>query len=132
MLFTELVFLVFCPLFFVFFFATKGTARLGVCLLGSYIFYGWWDWRFLFLILLTTVANFWFGQRIEKADSESRKKKYLALSVGTGLAVLAYFKYTNFFLASLENCLQALGSTWKFDTLHIILPLGISFTPCKL
>ncbi len=127
MLFTELVFLVFCPLFFVFFFATKGTARLGVCLLGSYIFYGWWDWRFLFLILLTTVANFWFGQRIEKADSESRKKKYLALSVGTGLAVLAYFKYTNFFLASLENCLQALGSTWKFDTLHIILPLGISF-----
>lgn len=127
MLFTELIFFVFCPLFFVFFFATKGTARLSVCLLGSYVFYGWWDWRFLFLILFTTVVNFWFGQCIEKADSEFNKKKYLALSVGTGLAVLAYFKYTNFFLDSLEASARALGITWKFDTLHIILPLGISF-----
>ena len=127
MLFTELVFLVFCPLFFVFFFATKGTARLSVCLLGSYVFYGWWDWRFLFLILFTTVANFWFGRLMEKADSESHKKKYLVLSVAVNLAVLAYFKYANFFIDSLGACVQALGNTWKFDTLRIILPLGISF-----
>ena len=127
MLFTELVFFVFCPIFFVFFFAMKGTARLSVCLLGSYVFYGWWDWRFLFLILFTTVANFWFGQRIDVADSESHKKRYLALSVAVNLAVLAYFKYANFFLDSLGACGRLLGIDWNFDTLSVILPLGISF-----
>ena len=69
-------------------------------LLASYIFYSWWDWRFLTLIWASTLVDFWSGNRIENTTSNRQKRFYLLLSVSTNLGMLAYFKYAGFFVDS--------------------------------
>ena len=131
MLFNSLEFLIFLPtLFCLYWFIFKKNLRLQnlLLLIGSYFFYGWWDWRFLFLIFFSTLIDYWVGIGIENSTSKSLRKCYLLVSIIFNLSILGFFKYFNFFIDSWVNLLLAFGfyqkSTW---TLNIILPVGISF-----
>ena len=98
-------------------------------IVASYLFYGWWDWRFLFLIAFSTFLDFYVGQKIYKYLDDKKKAKYwLWLSVACNVGLLGFFKYYNFFIDSFIDMFSAFGyeikSTW---TLRIILPVGISF-----
>jgi len=127
MLFNGLAFWVFIPLFFVLYSTLRGNHRLLVSLIGSYVFYSWWDWRFLFLIITLTLSNYLLGMKIAATADTERRKYYLVTSVVISLGILGYFKYTNFFLDSFTKLLSLIGIEWHTGTLNIILPVGISF-----
>lgn len=96
-------------------------------LLGSYFFYGWWDYRFLSLIFISTVINYFLGIQISKKKSK-RKKFFLGLSMVFNLGLLSYFKYFNFFLSSFFDIINSFKFySVSFYTWEIILPIGISF-----
>lgn len=97
-------------------------------LLGaSYLFYGWWDWRFLGLLLLSTGADFILGLCLEHTHNEPDRKRLLYLSLAINLGLLGFFKYFNFFTGSFTAMAAQAG--WQLNpfTLRIILPVGISF-----
>lgn len=96
-------------------------------LVASYIFYGWWDWRFLSLILISTIVDYWCGLRIDGATSDRKRKIFLAASVCTNLGILGFFKYANFFAESLNDGLLAFGIETDIRLMSIVLPVGISF-----
>jgi len=127
MLFNSVPFLFFLPLFFAAYFATRGTARLVVCLAGSYLFYGWWDWRFLGLIALSTGIDYVVGLKIAGAEAQRAKKVWLTLSLVSNLGLLAVFKYFNFFLDSVYRATGFFGFSESPAFLAVILPVGISF-----
>ncbi|MDP2686905.1 MAG: MBOAT family O-acyltransferase [Aequorivita sp.] len=129
MLFNSIDFAVFFPIFFVIYWivAKKLTLRNVFLLAASYLFYGWWDWRFLFLIIFSSFVDFSIGQKIYNSTNKSTRKKYLLLSLLINLGLLAYFKYTNFFIDSFVNSFRLFGTEMDSFTLHIILPVGISF-----
>jgi alginate O-acetyltransferase complex protein AlgI len=95
-------------------------------LLASYVFYGWWDWRFLGLLLLSTVIDYAVARAIVSAP-DHRKKPLLMVSVLSNLGILGFFKYFNFFLDSVAQGLQTLGLEPNLPALSIVLPVGISF-----
>ncbi len=95
-------------------------------LVASYIFYGWWDWRFLSLIIITSTSTFLSGLVIKNDHSKS-SKVWLALNLILNLGILATFKYFNFFKDSLADILRLFGANPDFPTLNILLPVGISF-----
>ncbi len=128
MLFNSLTFWIFFPIFFALYFATKGSARLWVCLLASYLFYGWWDWRFLGLIGALTGINYWCGLKIASAEAGGGwRRHYVRFSVVCSLGILGFFKYFNFFVDSFAGVASALGLSFNAGTMAIILPVGISF-----
>lgn len=96
-------------------------------LAGSYLFYAWWDWRFLFLLIGNTALNFLLGIAIADTKKEADRSWLLAAGLIQGLGCLFFFKYYNFFAVSLSNCFSSLGFKADMHTLNIILPLGISF-----
>lgn len=131
MLFNSIEFLLFLPVVFVlywFVFDRKLKYQNLLILLSSYIFYGWWDYRFLSLILLSTIVDYFIGLRISNQASLKNKRILLWCSVLFNLGVLGFFKYYNFFIDSWINLFNSVGydikSVW---TLNIILPVGISF-----
>lgn len=97
-------------------------------LIISYIFYGWWDYRFLSLIFLSTVVDYFVGQQIYAQTQQHKRKQWLWVSVVFNIGLLGFFKYFNFFVDSWVDMAALMGyhikSTW---TLRIILPVGISF-----
>jgi len=101
-----------------------------VLLVASYVFYAWWDWRFLGLLLLTTVVDFQVGRRLPQTTGRARRG-WLLISLVTNLGILGFFKYCNFFLASFNDLLQALHLGANFALLQVILPVGISFYTFK-
>lgn len=94
---------------------------------SSYVFYGWWDWRFLTLILLSTLMDYFLAIRIESADNKRHKHIWLSISIGSNLGLLGFFKYFNFFVESCNEAFTFLGNNLQFNTLNIVLPVGISF-----
>ena len=101
-------------------------------LIASYIFYGSWDWRFLSLIIISTLVDFYIGQAIARTPGDTvigqtYRKRLLALSVGVNLGILGFFKYFNFFADSVVAVLGYLGLQADPITLNVILPVGISF-----
>ena len=131
MLFNSIEFLFFLPVVFVlywFVFSKNLNTQNSVILLSSYFFYGWWDYRFLSLILLSTIVDYLVGLNISKQGSKKKQKLLLLCSVLFNLSVLGFFKYYNFFVDSWVDLFSSLGyqikSVW---TLNIILPVGISF-----
>ena len=96
-------------------------------LLASYIFYALWDWRFLGLIIFSTVADFFIGLRIEGGASERTRKRWLLLSLAMNLGILGFFKYCNFFIGNAAALLNFIGLQVHPATLNIILPYGVSF-----
>ena len=130
MLFNSPEFLVFLPIVFgLYWFVTHRHLRAQnlLLLVASYIFYGWWDWRFLGLIALSTLVDYFVGIRIEEADDRQRKKRWLWVSLAVNLGILAYFKYANFFIENWITAWDGLGVTMHASTLQVILPVGISF-----
>ncbi len=130
MLFNSLEFLLFLPIvFFVYWFLLKKDYRKqnAFVLLMSYVFYAWWDWRFLFLLVFSTALDYFSGLMISNALNPVKRKFWLVLSVGINLGFLGFFKYYNFFVESLKSALESSQihiDTW---TLSIVLPVGISF-----
>ena len=97
-------------------------------LVASYVFYGWWDWRFLILIVITSLSSFASGLLIKHYDGNRRAQRAVsAANIVLNLGILATFKYFNFFAGSLQAVLSAVGVTVDWPTLNIILPVGISF-----
>lgn len=96
-------------------------------LVASYFFYACWDYRFLFLLVFSTVLDYYTGIKMEQSKTPSQKKFWFWLSVSVNLGFLAVFKYYNFFIESFSDSLSLLG--WKVDlwTLNVLLPVGISF-----
>jgi alginate O-acetyltransferase complex protein AlgI len=128
MLFTEpRFFILFAVVFSLYWAAKNHMARKLILLVSSYVFYGAWDWRFLFLIFFTTTLDFFLGKAMEDAPDQGRKKRFLLVSLISNLGVLAFFKYTNFFIDSAETLAANLGFAMNKVTLHIVLPVGISF-----
>ncbi|MEO1448654.1 MAG: MBOAT family O-acyltransferase, partial [Bacteroidota bacterium] len=96
-------------------------------LAASYFFYGWWDWRFLGLIVLSSLTDFIVGQRIADTPGQQGKKIWLWLSLGLNLGLLGVFKYYGFFVDSFIDLFGQLGYTLPPRSLQIVLPVGISF-----
>lgn len=131
MTFNSLAFAIFLPIVFtLYWFVFKNLKKQNVLILvASYIFYGLWDWRFLFLILASTAVDYLVGIAIFNNKDDDRKRKlFLWLSVIFNIGLLGFFKYYNFFADSFVDMVGLFGydikSTW---TLNIILPVGISF-----
>src|SRR6187549_3934335 len=95
-------------------------------LVASYVFYGYWDWRFLFLLLFSTVVDFTAGLLIGRFSGKKRKL-ILVCSITASLTLLGFFKYFGFFARELTELLQQFGLHVSQPALHIILPVGISF-----
>jgi alginate O-acetyltransferase complex protein AlgI len=127
MLFNSIEFALFLIIVYILYWMLKDSRRWqnNLLLLVSYIFYGWWDWRFVFLLMLSTIIDYSFGLLIYNA--ESRKKLYLWLSIFNNLAVLFFFKYFNFFADSTQAALSFFGITMNPVFINIVLPVGISF-----
>lgn len=131
MFFNSIAFLLFFSLFFlVYWFVNKRAGRRSVNLLliaGSYFFYGWWDWRFLNLIIISSLADYLLGLLIFQSTVPRQRKILLGLSILINLGILGFFKYFNFFVESLEHILAFFSLQIQTRTLHILLPVGISF-----
>src|SRR5688572_16609258 len=96
-------------------------------LVASYVFYGWWDWRFLIRFWLTTAVDYACARRIEDAAGPSGRRRWLWGSIAFNLLLLGIFKYFDFFAESLAALLGAAGMKADLPTLRLILPAGISF-----
>jgi D-alanyl-lipoteichoic acid acyltransferase DltB (MBOAT superfamily) len=94
---------------------------------ASLFFYGWWDWRFLGLILFATTVDYFCAILMEDAVCPARKRRFMLLSIGSNLTILGFFKYFNFFAGNLVAAVNSLGLDWQPSLLHIILPVGVSF-----
>ncbi|MBR7012363.1 MAG: MBOAT family protein [Muribaculaceae bacterium] len=131
MLFNSFQFLVFLPIVFAlywFVFKNRRWQNLLVVVV-SYVFYGWWDWRFLGLIALTSLCSYASGILIERFDGRRRQQRLVsAANIILNLGILCYFKYANFFVENLDLLLQSLfGYRLDWVASEIILPVGISF-----
>ncbi|MFN3802734.1 MBOAT family O-acyltransferase [Belliella pelovolcani] len=130
MLFNSLDFAIFLPLVFIcywFLFRWNLKAQNTLILLASYVFYGWWDWRFLSLIAFSTLIDYLIGIGLGKEENTYKRKLLLTISICINLGFLGFFKYYNFFLDNFIDAFQLLGVPFKASSLKIILPVGISF-----
>tara|TARA_R110002096_G_scaffold173997_12_gene349648 strand:- start:18015 stop:19424 length:1410 start_codon:yes stop_codon:yes gene_type:complete len=126
MIFSSLIFPVFFALVIGAMLLSQNSGyRKTILLVASYVFYGWWDIRFLALIWLTTSLDYFLGGRIFRTTDSRLRKRYLGFSLCLNLGILGIFKYFNFFIESANRLLTPLG--WGVSTLEIILPVGISF-----
>jgi D-alanyl-lipoteichoic acid acyltransferase DltB (MBOAT superfamily) len=129
MLFNSLDFVIFFPITFIvcWILSKKVILRNIFLLLASYVFYGWWDWRFLGLILFSSIVDFIIGRAIYQEEKVIRRKTLLFISLFVNLGLLGFFKYFNFFITSFVDAFSLFGKELEISTLKIILPVGISF-----
>ena len=130
MLFNSIDFAVFLPIVFVlYWFVTNKNLKLQnfLIVVASYLFYGWWDWRFLSLILFSTVIDYLIGISLSKQENLNKRKILLWTSILVNLGFLGFFKYYNFFLDNFITAFSFFGTEINANSLNIILPVGISF-----
>ncbi len=130
MLFNSIDFAIFLPIVFIlYWFVTNKSLELPNALIvaASYVFYGWWDWRFLSLILFSSLVDYFVGLGLLKEENQTKRKFILWVSISINLGFLGFFKYYNFFLESFLTAFSFLGTEINFNSLNIILPVGISF-----
>lgn len=130
MLFNSLAFFIFLPVVFIlYWFVFNKSLRWQNMLIvvASYLFYGWWDWRFLGLILFSTVVDYLVALQMVKTNEPKYRKYYLMLSLFVNLGLLGFFKYYHFFIDSWVEVWGSMGVSMDRSTLQIILPVGISF-----
>ncbi|NIK92533.1 MBOAT family protein [Mangrovimonas sp. CR14] len=130
MLFNSIDFAIFLPIVFVlyWFVVNNNLKRQNfLIIISSYVFYGWWDFRFLALILLSTIIDYSVCLGLAKAENKTKRKKLLWISILFNLGCLGFFKYYNFFLDNFITAFSFFGTTIKSSSLNIILPVGISF-----
>ena len=127
MLFNSLEFFIFFPAFSLTYFLLKGRARLIFCVLASYFFYGWWDWRFVSLLVISTSIDFVIGRHLAQEVRPAVRRMYLVGSLLVNLGILGAFKYFDFFALSFKSLADTLGFSPSPLLLNVILPVGISF-----
>lgn len=130
MLFNSLDFAIFLPIvFIIYWFVTNRNITIQNLLIvgASYLFYGLWDWRFLSLILLSTIIDYSVGIRLSKNENQIKRKILLWISIIVNLGFLGFFKYYNFFLDNFVSAFSLFGTKINANSLNIILPVGISF-----
>lgn len=130
MLFNSIDFAIFFPVvFFLYWFVFKRNLKVQnlFVVAASYVFYGWWDWRFLILIFASTVVDYVIGRGLAKNEEQKKRKILLWISIIVNIGLLGFFKYFNFFVDSFITAFSLFGISLKSPTLHIILPVGISF-----
>ena len=129
MLFTEIIFIPFLIVTFFLFYLSRKSLRsqLTVLLGASFVFYAWWDIRFLGIIFISSLLNYRLGNLIYNTKQKRKKKCLLVIGLIVNLAVLGFFKYVNFFLDSLVTLLDTLGIESGLNLINIVIPLGISF-----
>jgi alginate O-acetyltransferase complex protein AlgI len=130
MLFNSIDFAIFLPIVFIlYWFVTDKSLKLQNLLIvaASYLFYGWWDWKFLLLILFSTAVDYLVGVGLLNQENPIKRKALLWTSIGVNIGFLALFKYYNFFLENFVAAFSFFGAEIKANSLNIILPVGISF-----
>ncbi len=130
MLFNSIEFALFLPVvFFLYWFAVNRSLKVqNLLLLGaSYFFYGWWDWRFLGLIVFSSFVDFFVGLLLNKEENPWKRKLWLWISISVNIGFLGFFKYYNFFAESFSEAFTLLGAPIEASRLSIVLPVGISF-----
>ncbi len=130
MLFNSINFALFLPFVFIlYWFAAKRNLKLQniLLLISSYFFYACWDWRFMFLLIFSTLLDYYTGIKIHESSNQGQKKFWLWLSIIVNLGFLGVFKYYNFFASSLADGLSLIGIKANLGSLQVILPVGISF-----
>lgn len=130
MLFNTIEFAIFLPIvFLIYWFVVDNHLKLQniLLLLASYFFYGWWDWRFLFLLFSVSICNYFIGIMINKNEIITKKKVWLISGLIINIGILVVFKYYNFFIDSFIDLVSLIGYKLPRSTTKIIIPLGISF-----
>ncbi len=130
MIFNSIDFGIFFPLvFFVYWlFFKKNIQYRNIFLIAvSYLFYGWWDWRFLSLIIISSLIDFIVGKKIYEESNTNKRKRLLIISLAVNIGFLGFFKYFNFFIDSFTDTFSLFGMRFDDFHLNIILPVGISF-----
>jgi D-alanyl-lipoteichoic acid acyltransferase DltB (MBOAT superfamily) len=127
MVFNSLEFVVFLPLVLIAYFRLRHKGQNLMLLVASYVFYGWWDYRFLALLAFTTVIDYAVGLYLGRTDDPKTRKRLLLASIVVNLAVLGFFKYFNFFVDSAGAVLENVGLSPNLPFLRVVLPVGISF-----
>jgi len=130
MFFNSIDFAIYLPIVFIlYWFVTSKNLKSQnfLIVLASYVFYGWWDWRFLLLIIFSSVIDFVIGQKLRTSENLNRRKVLLWISIIVNLGFLGFFKYYNFFLDNFITAFSLLGKDIQPNSLNIILPVGISF-----
>ena len=130
MLFNSIEFAVFVPIvFLLYWFVTNKNLKAQnlLLLIASYVFYGWWDWRFLSLIAFSSLVDYFVGYGLSQTGDKRKRRLLLWTSIAVNLGFLGFFKYYNFFIDSFSDAFSFFGSSFKASRLNIILPVGISF-----
>jgi D-alanyl-lipoteichoic acid acyltransferase DltB (MBOAT superfamily) len=130
MLFNSIDFAVFLPIvFIIYWFVANRNLKLQNLLIvaASYLFYGWWDWRFLSLILFSTIVDYTISQKLKVEENQTKRKILLWTSISVNLGFLGFFKYYNFFIDNFIGAFSFFGQEIQANSLNIILPVGISF-----
>jgi D-alanyl-lipoteichoic acid acyltransferase DltB (MBOAT superfamily) len=130
MLFNSIDFAIFLPIVFIlYWFVTNRNLKLQnfLIVVASYFFYGWWDWRFLSLIIFSTTVDYLVGLGLAKEEKQAKRKALLLTSIFINLGFLGFFKYYNFFVDNFITAFSFFGKEIKSNSLNIILPVGISF-----
>jgi alginate O-acetyltransferase complex protein AlgI len=127
MLFNSLTFAIFIFIVYALYWRLSHKNQNYMLLIASYVFYGSWDYRFLSLIILSTITDYYCGLKIHKAKSRSEKLPFLWLSLVMNLGLLGFFKYAGFFVQSFADLLARFSIDSDIGILSIVLPVGISF-----
>jgi len=129
MLFNSFVFAVFLPVVFIIYWLLGRNLRLQnvFLIIASYIFYGWWNYRFLSLIVISTGTDYTIGRLLDKGEDKRERKLLLYSSIGINIGISGFIKYFDFFIVYVGDLLTALGFHADPFTLRVILPVGISF-----
>ena len=130
MLFNSIDFAIFLPIVFIlYWFVVNKNLKFQnfLIVISSYVFYGWWDWRFLSLILFSTIVDYFVGLELSKQEDKSKRQILLWTSILVNLGFLGFFNYYNFFLDNFVTAFSFFGNRINSQSLSIILPVGISF-----
>ncbi|PRQ02433.1 Peptidoglycan O-acetyltransferase [Enhygromyxa salina] len=128
MTFTTLTFLLFLALVFALYWTVRGRVGQNAVVVGaSYVFYGWWDLRFCALILASSLVDFAIARALARGGPRARRRALVAVSCTLNLGLLALFKYFDFFIDSFAVVLASFGLSPNLPSLHLLLPVGISF-----
>lgn len=130
MTFQSLEYLIFFSILFILhwtLFSKRKEHQNGLILVASLVFYGWWDWRFLGLLMITALSTFLSSRWMDNTNDAKKRKFLLVGTIVINVGILFFFKYFNFFVQSFADALSLMGMSVNVTTLHILLPVGISF-----
>lgn len=130
MLFNSIDFAIFLPIVFLIYWYVNNKslkAQNALLLFASYVFYGWWDWRFLSLIMFSSCVDYFVGRGLSKTHEKRKRRLLLLISIFVNIGFLGFFKYYNFFLDNFVEAYSFLGQPINPQGLNIVLPVGISF-----